>query len=152
MSWFTKDVGPITFDKEKCFAKIKAINWTIGTRIGKGLLKLCMTPVPISNVHALAGSESSLVSKAYLWHLRLGHIGHGGLDTIVKKKLSIGIDIKSVNKWELCDGCAIGKQTRVSFQNLIKHISSGLFDIVHSDVCGPMQHRHLVKNDILLHS
>ena len=79
------------------------------------------------------------MSKSYLWHLRLGHIGHGGLDTIVKQKLSVGIDIASVNKWELCGGCALGKQTRLSFQSTTTERAKNVLDIVHSDVCGPMQ-------------
>ncbi|KAF1318440.1 Gag-pol polyprotein, partial [Globisporangium splendens] len=139
VSRFTKDVGPITFDVDKCFVKLKGASWTIGKRIGKGLFKLSMTPIPVSNARALAASELSSTSKAYLWHLRLGHIGHGGLETIVKKKLGTGIDLTSVSKWELCDGCAIGKQTRASFHDSTKVRSNSLLDIVHSDVCGPMQ-------------
>uniref|UniRef100_A0AAV1TLY0 GAG-pre-integrase domain-containing protein n=1 Tax=Peronospora matthiolae TaxID=2874970 RepID=A0AAV1TLY0_9STRA len=41
----------------------------------------------------LSGTASS-----YLWHLRLGHIGHGGLDFIVKKGYGIGINIASVKQ------------------------------------------------------
>ena len=74
-----------------------------------------------------------------MWHLRLGHIGHGGLDAIVKQKLGVGIDITSVNKWELCNGCALGKQTRVSFQSTAPERAKNVLDVVHSDVCGPMQ-------------
>lgn len=35
-------------------------------------------------------------ATSYLWHLQLGHIGHGGLDAIVKKNYGIGINIASV--------------------------------------------------------
>uniref|UniRef100_A0AAV1VG35 Integrase catalytic domain-containing protein n=1 Tax=Peronospora matthiolae TaxID=2874970 RepID=A0AAV1VG35_9STRA len=77
--------------------------------------------------------------KSYLWHLLLGHIGHRGLDAIVKQNLGVGIGITSVDKWELCNGCALGKQTRVSFQSTTRKPAKDLLDVVHSDVCGPMQ-------------
>ncbi|TYZ67951.1 hypothetical protein PybrP1_007410 [[Pythium] brassicae (nom. inval.)] len=58
-----------------------------------------MTPVNSgnsgANAHALATSGPSSKSKSYLWHLRLGHVGHAGLDMIVKDKLGTGIDIAS---------------------------------------------------------
>ncbi|KAF1318429.1 Integrase catalytic core protein, partial [Globisporangium splendens] len=119
---FTKDVAPMMFD------------------ISKGLFKLCMTPVKTESARvASAAADIPRAGKSYLWHLRLGHIGHGGLDAIVKQKLGISIDITSVNKWELCGGCALGKQTRVSFQSTAPERAKNVLDVVHSDVCGPMQ-------------
>uniref|UniRef100_H3H6I2 Retrovirus-related Pol polyprotein from transposon TNT 1-94-like beta-barrel domain-containing protein n=1 Tax=Phytophthora ramorum TaxID=164328 RepID=H3H6I2_PHYRM len=42
---FTKDVGPVTFESDGCFADSKGLKWQLGAREGKGLFKLCMTPV-----------------------------------------------------------------------------------------------------------
>jgi transposase InsO family protein len=136
---FTKDVASMTFDNSVCYVDLKGQKWKIGERVGKGLFKLCMTPVKTESARAGAASDTSRASKSYLWHLRLGHIGHGGLDSIVKQKLGDGIDIASVNKWEVCGGCALGKQTRVSFQSTSPDRAKNLLDVVHSDVCGPMQ-------------
>ena len=63
---------------------------------------------------------------------------HDGLDTLVKKKLGVGIDITSVENWDVCDGCALGKQTRVRFQSTAPKRSTKILDVIHSDVCGPM--------------
>uniref|UniRef100_A0AAV1TPS2 Reverse transcriptase Ty1/copia-type domain-containing protein n=1 Tax=Peronospora matthiolae TaxID=2874970 RepID=A0AAV1TPS2_9STRA len=41
---FTKDVGPVTFETNGCFAKTKVVKWKLGAREGKWLFKLCMTP------------------------------------------------------------------------------------------------------------
>ncbi|KAF1325883.1 Integrase catalytic core protein, partial [Globisporangium splendens] len=136
---FTKDVAPVTFDTNSCFVNLKGQKWKIGERAGKGLFKLCMTPVQAESTSIASVPEAPRMSKSYLWHLRLGHIGHGGLDSIVEKKLGVGIDITSVNKWELCGGCALGKQTRVSFQSTTPESAKNVLDVVHSDVCGPMQ-------------
>jgi len=66
VSRFTEDVDPLTFDSAKCFVGLKGASWTIGKRIGKGLFKLSVTPVLVTNMHALATSESSPDSEAYL--------------------------------------------------------------------------------------
>ncbi|KAF1328946.1 Gag-pol polyprotein, partial [Globisporangium splendens] len=137
---FTKDVAPMTFDTSVCYVNLKGQKWKVGERAGKGLFKLCMTPVKTELARvASAAADIPRTGKSYLWHLRLGHIGHGGLDAIVKQKLGIGIDITSVSKWELCGGCALGKQTRVSFQSTTPERAKNVLDVVHSDVCGPMQ-------------
>uniref|UniRef100_H3H9F8 Integrase catalytic domain-containing protein n=1 Tax=Phytophthora ramorum TaxID=164328 RepID=H3H9F8_PHYRM len=45
----------------------------------------------------------------------------------------------SVKQWELCDGCALGKQTRVSYMKSSPNRAKQVLEVVHSDVCGPMQ-------------
>ena len=136
---FTKDVAPVTFNNNGCFVQLKGAKWTIGSRAGKGLFKLNMTPVPVETVNMANVTQDSGVSKSYLWHLRLGHIGYGGLEAIVKKNLADGLDIGSAKQWELCGGCALGKQTRVQFQSATTDRAKTLLEFVHSDVCGPMR-------------
>uniref|UniRef100_H3H7L8 CCHC-type domain-containing protein n=1 Tax=Phytophthora ramorum TaxID=164328 RepID=H3H7L8_PHYRM len=82
---FTKDVGPVTFESDGCFADNKGLKWQLGAREGKGLFKLCMTPMMPDEANAASSKDRQGDTTSYLWHLRLGHIGHGGLDAIVKK-------------------------------------------------------------------
>ena len=42
---FTEDVGPVTIESDGCFAQAKSVTWQLGARMGKGLFKLCMTPI-----------------------------------------------------------------------------------------------------------
>uniref|UniRef100_A0AAV1T0V2 CCHC-type domain-containing protein n=1 Tax=Peronospora matthiolae TaxID=2874970 RepID=A0AAV1T0V2_9STRA len=42
---FIKDVGPVTFEVDGCFAETKGFKWKLGALEGMGLFKLCMTPV-----------------------------------------------------------------------------------------------------------
>ena len=139
---FTEDVAPVTFDKNSCFVNLKGSKWTIGDRVGKGLFKLNMAPVPVETANVAGAAQedkTTSADKSYLWHLRLGHIGFGGLEAVVKKNLATGIDLGSVNQWELCDGCALGKQTRVRFEKATTDRATALLETVHSDVCGPMK-------------
>ena len=136
---FTNDAAPVTFDSKYCSVLLKGNKWTIGTRAGKGLFKLNMSPVPVETVNMASESQSSTISKSYLWHLRLGHIGYSGLKATVNNNLATGIDSRSIKQWELCGGCALGKQTRVKFQSASTDRTKDLLEVVHSDVCGPMR-------------
>ncbi|KAH7460370.1 Retrovirus-related Pol polyprotein from transposon TNT 1-94 [Phytophthora ramorum] len=98
-----------------------------------------MTPMMPDEANAASSKDRQGDTTSYLWHLRLGHIGHGGLDAIVKKSYGVGIDMTSVKQWELCDGCALGKQTRVSYMKSSPNRAKQVLEVVHSDVCGPMQ-------------
>ncbi|GMF60305.1 unnamed protein product [Phytophthora fragariaefolia] len=136
---FTKDVGPVTFKRDGCFAETKNVKWQLGAREGKGLFKLCMTPVMPDEANVASPKERKGDTTSYLWHLRLGHIGHGGLDTIVKKGYGVGLKMTAVKQWEMCDGCALGKQTRVSYMPKSPNRAKKLLEVIHSDVCGPME-------------
>uniref|UniRef100_A0AAV1TUT9 CCHC-type domain-containing protein n=2 Tax=Peronospora matthiolae TaxID=2874970 RepID=A0AAV1TUT9_9STRA len=86
---FTKDVGPVTFTKDGCYGEAKGTKWKIGAREGKGLFKLQMTPVAPEQANAAKSSGCQGGTKSYLWHLRLGHIGHDGLNCIVTKNIEL---------------------------------------------------------------
>ncbi|KAG3215583.1 Retrovirus-related Pol polyprotein from transposon TNT 1-94 [Phytophthora cactorum] len=136
---FTKDVGPVIFERDGCFAEKKGLKWQLGARLGKGLFKLCMTPMMPDEANAPSSKDRQGDTTSYLWHLRLGHIGHGGLDAIVKKGYGVGINMAPVKQWELCGGCSLGKQTRVSYMKSSPNRAKQVLEVVHSDVCGPMQ-------------
>ena len=44
-----------------------------------------------------------------------------------------------VNKWETCSGCLLGKKTRVGYMPKSPDQEKKLLQVIHSDVCGPMQ-------------
>lgn len=71
-------------------------------------------------------------SSLRIWHERLGHQNLAHVRKILK---SNNIDFKDENFD--CDGCAFGKQHRLSFDlRLEKATKCG--EIVHADVCGPI--------------
>lgn len=55
---FTKDVGPVIFKSDGCFAlKAKGLQWKLGAREGKGLFKLCMKPVSTDEANVTSASD-----------------------------------------------------------------------------------------------
>ena len=77
-------------------------------------------------------SNVLVVSKPFLWHLRLGHVSDNKLNTL-HNHLPDVIQFQS-NKD--CVLCPIAKQKKLPFPSF-NHISSNAFDIVHCDVWGP---------------
>ena len=71
-----------------------------------------------------------------LWHQRYGHLHHAALDTL-KRGLVTGLPrIRGVAT--PCNCCVQAKHTRSPFLDS-KHTATTELDIVHSDVCGPIQ-------------
>ena len=71
-----------------------------------------------------------------LRHQRYGHLHHAALDTL-KRGLVTGLPrIRGVAT--PCNSCVQAKHTRSLFLDS-KHTATSVLDIVHSDVCGPIQ-------------
>ena len=101
----------------------------IGTRVGK-LYKLEFQPMA-----ALVSSGGSEEHLCELWHRRMAHLHHGALRIL--REIVTGLPQFNTNQQGLCRGCTLGKYTKASFPNN-EHKASGILDLIHSDVCGPM--------------
>ena len=68
-------------------------------------------------------------SAAYLWHCHLGHIG-------VKRMKKLHTDglLESLGT---CEPCLMGKMTKMPFSGTMER-ATDLLEIIHTDVCGPM--------------
>jgi hypothetical protein len=85
----------------------------------------------------MAHIANSLEESAMLWHERLGHLNMASL-----KELDAMVDamnLKEVPLHHICEGCVNGKHQRTSFPQDRATTASNLFEIVHTDVCGPMR-------------
>lgn len=84
---------------------------------------------------------ASTVDETNLWHQRYGHIGNEYLGKLTKNNMVDGMSSVNVsNKTEIwCEVCVSAKQTRNSFNKLKKERSSRPLELIHSDVCGPME-------------
>lgn len=80
--------------------------------------------------------------SADLWHRRLGHINYDSLQRM-KRGLVSGIEyVEPPKSNDKCRICAIGKQTRLPFSKSGSR-ASDLLEVVHSDICGPMEEESL---------
>jgi transposase InsO family protein len=74
----------------------------------------------------------------YYWHSILGHTNINTLNNIIKQGIIHNINSNDQNTVINCKTCIRGKQHRNEINSsMVK--SSGLLQIVHSDVCGPMK-------------
>ncbi|GBP87760.1 Retrovirus-related Pol polyprotein from transposon TNT 1-94 [Eumeta japonica] len=76
----------------------------------------------------------------YIWHQRMGHLNFQDLTKIVEN--TNGVKISKKDDKLTCLTCLEGKQKRLPF----KHSESKtikLLELVHSDICGPMETRSL---------
>jgi hypothetical protein len=78
-------------------------------------------------VVAYTGADSKL------WHLRLGHMSQKWMKVLMSKgKLP---KLKSVEP-DLCEGCILGKQKKVSFVKADKAPKLGYLELVHTRFVG----------------
>lgn len=83
--------------------------------------------------------------SSWLWHIRYGHLNMKGLKLLYNKKMVKGLPlIGSTDK--VNEGCILGKQHRDSFPVGKSWRASKPLEIVHANICGPMQTLSLNKN------
>jgi len=82
--------------------------------------------------------QAKVKDENWLWLLRFGNLNFGGLNLLHKKGMLKGL--RSIEKSDkLCEGCILGKQHRETFTAGKSVSEKAPLEIVHSDLCGPMQ-------------
>jgi hypothetical protein len=75
--------------------------------------------------------------SAWLWHARFGHLNFRALHRLAREELVRGL-LKIDQVDQLCTGCLVGKQRRVSFLKRSEYRSDDVLGLVHGDICGPV--------------
>lgn len=75
-----------------------------------------------------------------LWHKRMAHLHHGAFSIL--RQITTGVSNFSIEHCDVCRGCAMGKYTKAHFPARDNN-TSGILDLVHSDVSGKMSHDSL---------
>ena len=85
-------------------------------------------------------SQSSIDTSPQICHQRLGPLNHGYIKKMMKKNMVKGMDNgrneKAANN---CEGCIGGNMHRNPSPQASQHTATKAHEVVHSDVCGPMQ-------------
>jgi hypothetical protein len=120
----------ITFSKGRVLAWHKDSHISSSKVIGvqeNNIYRLTIKPVQ-SLLH-------DTINLSELWHRRLAHIHYRALPALgnmVTRLPEIQIQHKGV-----CKGCSLGKNVKGSFPSSDNR-SKEILDLIHSDVCGPM--------------
>ena len=128
------------FGDHKCV--IQCNDKDVGLAVRRDMLYLLS---PCNVVNLVEASDSVLVTSnsnkrkrndgetsSKLWHCRLGHISRGRIELLVKAEILHPLDFTDL---EHCIECIKGK-----FAKKIKKTakrSSGVLEIIHTDICGP---------------
>ena len=85
-------------------------------------------------------SRENSASSLAVWHCRLGHLNYAYINQLVKKEMIDGMNCDSDTQLQKeCEACVHGKMQKKPFSKQSQHRATRPYEIVHSDVCGPMQ-------------
>jgi len=93
---------------------------------------------------ACVSSANIKKSQLQMWHERLGHLNESDLLEMHKRAV-LGMEIKKGEKLPPCEVCSSGKLTALSFPKSSQK-NTDILDIIHTDVCGPMRTKRVLKN------
>ena len=72
-----------------------------------------------------------------IWHKKLGHLGYQNVKLLKNKDLAEDINFNDEEEI-FCEACLQGKQHKLPFPLSTSPNSTELLQLVHSDICGPM--------------
>ena len=77
-----------------------------------------------------------------LWHVRFGHLNHVYLRQAFRDRMVTGL-LDVGTQQSVCRSCSQGKQHREPFSKKASRRASQSLELVHMDLCGPMQNASL---------
>ena len=123
----------IRFDKDKCLILKDSKEFVIGHLLSDKLYT-------VNTIEYAQVSKTDSARSLEVWHCRLGHLNYTYVNQLVKKEMVDGLncDVETQPQKE-CEACVLGKMQKKSFPKQSQHRATRPYEIVHSDVCGPMQ-------------
>ena len=132
----TKQKAEIRFVGDRCLAIKGGQKVEIGKSVNGGLYKL-FSPVILSPESECFATDDASLST---WHNRFGHLNMKDLSAISKNNLVEGMKTRNDgNDIEDCESCVLGKMHRLPYPKKSEHKSKTILELVHTDLCGPMQ-------------
>ena len=95
--------------------------------------------------NSLNAYKTKSLDQSWLWHLRYGHLHFGGLELLQKKQMVKGLP--SIEQpTGSCESCILGKHHREKFIYGVSYREKAPLEMVHTDLCGPMETPSLTGN------
>ncbi|XP_039144872.1 uncharacterized protein LOC120282179 [Dioscorea cayenensis subsp. rotundata] len=136
----TKSGYSALFSNQACYIK--------DAKTGQLVIKVQMTTNKMFPLDIAQMENYGLVSKelntSILWHLSYGHLSEKGLKLLHKKEIVFGLP--QMDQLEVCEACIYRKQNRRAFPGSANWRDSSQLELIHADVCGPMQMASLEEN------
>ena len=138
ISTITDNNLKVGFGKLGCIMKDVQDRYRVvstSTRVG-GLYKLDVT------MKRHVALTSTTTSTTELWHHRYGHLNYNYLLLLQRKTMVEGLPVMKCEHLP-CEACALSKQHREEFHVHTEKRQYDILELIHTDVCGPMQTRSL---------
>ncbi|CAL9029558.1 unnamed protein product [Prunus brigantina] len=81
--------------------------------------------------------SSLTIDQAQLWHCRYGHLSWNGLKLLQQKQMVEGLP-QFIASQRVCEDCLVGRQHRDPFPKESLWRASKVLQLVHADICGPI--------------
>lgn len=124
----------VLFDNDHCEITEKKSGHVI---ITVPMARNNLFPLDVLGVERCSLAASSEQNDSTLWHLRYGHLNEKGLKLLSRKEMVYGLP--RIESMGLCESCIFGKQSKKSFPVGKSWRASECLELVHADLCGPMQ-------------
>jgi hypothetical protein len=102
---------------------------------------------PLVMRNDLSGSlndyKAESLDESWLWHLTYGHLHFGGLDLLHRRQMVKGFPYIQQPP-SSCESCILGKHQKEKFVSRVSYRAKAPLEIVHMDLCGPMQTPYLI--------
>nr|GEY80528.1 retrovirus-related Pol polyprotein from transposon TNT 1-94 [Tanacetum cinerariifolium] len=127
----------VAFCKSTCFVRdLQGNNLLTGNR-GSDLYTTSLQESTSSTLLCLMAKASP--TQAWLWHRRLFHLNFDYINLLLKKDVVIGLPkLKYIND-QLCSSCKVSKAKRSSLKSKAVPSLKRRLNLLHMDLCGPMQ-------------
>jgi hypothetical protein len=122
----------IVFQKDSCKVFHEEKGLIMSTQMSSNRMYIIYAPVIIPMC-----LKTSSITETKLWHDRYGHLSFKGLNTLVKKEMVRDLPVLK-EETDVCSDCMMGKQHRESIPKKAKWRASKKLELIHSDVCGPI--------------
>ncbi|KAL2498042.1 Uncharacterized protein Adt_23592 [Abeliophyllum distichum] len=121
------------FENDICVIRDKRAGYMLIVK-----LKMKNISFPLSFKHLIDKAFRMVANDLRLWHKRLGHLNFQGLELLQQKNMVYQLP-KIEEKYEICEGYALDKHHRQPIPKGIAWRAKQPLELVHTDVCGPMQ-------------
>ena len=150
----TQNDAQVIFDKEKCVIVPPQGGPQLTIAHASGNLykvNISMQQQDYANFSSIENNDINIydnsgtnVSSQQIWHARFGHLNAKYVHHLASKQLVEGISLNDKtllpnNEVLDCEACTLAKMHRSSFPKQSQHRATRILELIHSDLCGPMQ-------------